>query len=142
MTSHNKYGVGTRLVDLENAVVELRRENRELRTHLGAQLQNLVKDATSTIQASLRIPQDGRDGKDGAPGRDGQSIKGDKGERGDVLYVTPEEVTAQVQELRLKLAKWQAAIQFAYEQNYGTKHQGLKRAIEDTLKTVEKRANS
>ncbi len=140
MTSHNKFTVGTRLVDLENAVKELRRENNELRTHLGGQLTNLVKEATSTIQASLRIPRDGAPGAAGRDGIDGQSIKGDKGERGDVCYVTSAEVTAQVQELRLKLAKWQAAVQFQYEQNTGRTHRGLQSVINSVLKTIEKDA--
>jgi len=107
MTSHNKYSVGTRLVDLENAVTELRRENREIRVHLGGQLQNLVREATSTIQASLRIPQDGAPGRDG---RDGQSIVGPQGERGDVLYIGADEVEAAVKEVRAELLRLRAAV--------------------------------
>jgi hypothetical protein len=140
MTSHNKFTVGTRLVDLENAVKELRRENNELRTHLGGQLANLVKDATATIQASLRIPKDGAPGAAGRNGIDGVSIKGDKGERGDCTIPTESELAAAVNVLRLKLAKWQAAVLFQYEQNTGRTHSGLKKAIENTLKSIEQNA--
>ena len=88
----------------------------------------------------------GEQGIQGLPGKDGvdgQSIIGPigpQGPRGDVLIPNADELSAAVQALRLKLAKWQAAVQFAYEQNWGTKHKGLQRAIENTLGTVVKRA--
>ena len=98
--------VHSRLIALENAVKELRRENQELRVHLGGQLQNLVREATSTIQSSLRMPHDGKDGRDGV---DGQSIVGPQGPAGDVLYIGPEEVAAEVKKVRAELLRVRAA---------------------------------
>lgn len=141
MSTHDttKYSVNSRIAALQNAVTELQKENKELRAHLGAQLANLVKDATSTIQASLRIPQDG------APGRNGsdctcREVKGDKGDAGDITVVGDAGLHAAVTALKLKLAKFQAAILFAAEQNGSTKHQGLRKAVELTLKGIEHRA--
>jgi hypothetical protein len=108
MSTHDttKYSVNSRIAALQNAVAELQKENKEIRVHLFGQLQNLVKDATSTIQASLRIPQDGRDGIDG------QSIKGDQGERGpagDITVYGDAELHAAVIALRRKLLEQRAA---------------------------------
>jgi hypothetical protein len=136
--NQTKYGVHNRLSGLETAVTELKKENAELRTHLAGKLETLVNDKARLIQAGIRIPQDGKDGRNGVDGATGP--QGAQGVPGDVTYITPVEVEAQVQALRLKLAKWQAAVQFAYEQNYGTKHRGLKVAIDNTLKTIENQA--
>lgn len=143
MTSHNKFSVGTRLVELENAVTELRRENRELRTHLGGQLQNLVKDATSTIQASLRIPKDGVDGK---PGADGVSIKGDKGDPGDVLWLNAADhadVLAYVRQIRLEMlhlhARWIESIDRRIKEtdkNSGSLHRMMRLQLEQIKRDI------
>lgn len=71
----------------------------------------------------------------GQNGRDGV-----KGATGDFTVVGPEELRDAVQELRKQLAKWQAAIQFAYEQNNGRPHSGLKAAIAATLRSIEANA--
>lgn len=125
MRAHrNILGNPDRIAMLENAVKELRRENAELRTHLWAQLETKINDQRRLIQDSIRIPRDGKDG---------MSVTGPQGPAGppgDVLYITPAEVTEQVQKLRKQLAKWQAAIKFAYEQNYGP-------VVNSVLKKIE-----
>lgn len=59
MPHDNKFTVIMRLIALENAVTELKRENAELRVHLNATLQTAINDARRTIQddikASLKI---------------------------------------------------------------------------------------
>jgi hypothetical protein len=140
MSGANKYTVHTRIAMLENAVTELKKENAELRTHLAGKLETLVNDKARLIQAGIRIPQDGKDGRNGVDGVSITGPQGAKGDRGDCLIPSDSEVAAALQALRLKLAKWQAAVQFAYEQNYGTKHRGLKVAIDNTLKTIENQA--
>jgi hypothetical protein len=86
----------------------------------------------------------GRDGKDstvpGPRGPAGESIVGPRGQRGDVLIPNESELAGAVQELRVKLAKWQAAVAFAREQNGKRQHSGLKSVIESTLKTIEANA--
>jgi len=138
--NQTKYGVHNRLAGLENAVTELKAENANLRVHLKGALETAVNDAKNLIQDSIRVPLDGKDGRNGVDGVSITGPQGAKGDRGDVLIPNDSEVAAALQALRLKLAKWQAAVQFAYEQNYGTKHRGLKVAIDNTLKTIENQA--
>jgi hypothetical protein len=138
MANDNKYSVNSKISDLQARVLSLETANKELRVHLWGALETKANDLKHVIQDSIRVPLDGRNGIDGANGATGQ--QGIQGVPGDVTYITPAEVAAQVQALRLKLAKWQAAIQFAYEQNYGTKHSGLKIAIDNVLKAIENQA--
>jgi hypothetical protein len=140
MAHNSVYTVNGRLAQLENAVTELRKENAELRVHLKGALQTAINDAKHVIQDSIRVPADGKDGHDG---RDGQSIVGPQGERGpagDITIYGNDELREAVNVLRLKLARWQAAVQFAYEQNTGRTHKGLQSAIDATLRTIEKNA--
>jgi hypothetical protein len=148
MPSHsdNKYTINSKILDLQSRVLALETANKELKLWLLGELQTRINDSQNVIQgaqesdfrelkASVKNGVDGRNGVDGATGPQGA-----QGVPGDVTYITPVEVEAQVQALRLKLAKWQAAVQFAYEQNYGTKHRGLKVAIDSILKTIENQA--
>jgi hypothetical protein len=136
--ANNVYAVNGRLSQLENAVAELKKENAELRTHLWGALETKANDLKHVIQDSIRTPVDGKDGRSGVDGATGP--QGAKGERGDVLVPNETELQQAVQELRLKLARWQAAIQFAHEQNSGQTHRGLKAAIAATLKAIEQQA--
>jgi hypothetical protein len=100
----NKYGVANRLLLLENAVTELRKENKELRTHMVGALHTAINDAKNVIQDSIRVPVDG------APGRDGKDGgTGPQGPPGDVLYIGPDEVAAEVKALRRKLLELRTA---------------------------------
>ena len=150
MSGVNKYTVHTRLAMAENAIAELKKENAELRTHLKGALETAVNDARNLIQsaqasdfrdlqeafggkfadlqASIRIPRDGVDG---------QSIVGPQGPRGDCLIPTADEVACELLAIRLKLARFQAALLHAYAQNWGLKHRGLRAAIENTLRSIE-----
>jgi len=91
----------------------------------------------------------GRRGEKGdtVVGPKGDSIVGPAGAQGiqgppgkDCTMPTEPELADAVTTLRLKLAKWQAAILFAYEQNYGRTHLALKAAVDSVLKNIEQNA--
>jgi hypothetical protein len=133
---------------LQSRVTKLEVENKELRTHLKGALETAVNDAKNIIQssqesdfrdlqnafggkfrdlqASIRIPRDGVDG-----------AVGPVGPRGECTIPNTDEVARELIAIRLKLARFQAAVLFAYAQNYGTKHRGLRTALEHTLRAIE-----
>ena len=142
----NKYSVNSKILDLQSRVLALETANKELKLWLLGELQTRINDSQNVIQgaqesdfrelkASVKNGVDGRNGVDGATGPQGA-----QGVPGDVTYITPVEVEAQVQALRLKLAKWQAAVAFEYEKNTGRKHQGLRAAVAAVLQAVEGQA--
>jgi hypothetical protein len=124
MAHPNKFTVHQRIGQLENAVTELRKENKELRVHLAGALQTAVNDAKNLIQGSIRVPADGKDGAPGRDGVDGQSIVGPQGPAGDVLYVGPDELQTAVSTIRAEMvhnrAKALAAIYQAIIDNEST----------------------
>jgi hypothetical protein len=105
MATHrdNKYSVNARLSELASRVTALEAENKELRVHLAGQLETKINDAKHLIQASIRVPLDGKDGRDG---RDSTV----PGPRGDITVYGPEELQATVIELRRKLKEHHAAV--------------------------------
>jgi hypothetical protein len=124
MSTHrdNKYSVNARLSELTSRVTALEAENKELRVHLAGQLETKINDAKHLIQASIRIPQDGKDGRDG---RD--SVV--PGPRGDITVYGPEELKATVLELRRKLKEQHAKfiavlLEYAQGQNKGNPYPG------------------
>ena len=136
MAHNNIYTVNGRLAELTSRVSELEAENKRLRVHLAGELQTAIHAAKHFIQDSIRVPVDGKDGRDGAQGP--QGIQGVPGR--DCTMPTESELADAVNALRLKLAKWQAAVLFQYEQNTGRKHQGLRAAIDAVLKNIERDA--
>jgi hypothetical protein len=84
--------------------------------------------------------EQGIQGIQGAPGKDGvdgQSIVGPQGPRGECTIPNTDEVARELLAIRLKLARFQAALLDAYVHNYGRKHRGLQAAINATIATIE-----
>ncbi len=134
--ARNKYTLHGKVAALQSAVEQLDAAHRRIKCELLTELQQYLDAHCHGMN--------GKDGVDGRPGSDCQcrEVKGDKGDKGDITVVGDAELLAAVTELKLRLAKWQGAVLFAAEQNGQTKHSGLKKAIELTLKGIEKRANS
>lgn len=147
-TRENRFTVHQRLAASEARLTALEQENAALRAWVSGTVASQINDAKNIIQSAqaadfrdLQVGigkafsdlkasvKNGVDGKDGAPGP--------QGPRGDVLIPNADELSAAVKALRLKLAKWQAAIQKQFEHNYGRKHRGLEAAINNVLKTIE-----
>lgn len=145
----NKYSVHNRLSLLESRLAALDAENKNLRLWIEADLTSKLNGALTTIrdtvaadfrdlQASIRIPQDGKDGKDG------ESIvgpQGSKGERGDVSIVGDAELREAVQKLRKRHAAFLAALVRAQEANSQRPHSGLRYALAAMLSVIEKESN-
>lgn len=132
----NILGNPDRIIALENAVKELRRETAELRVHLAGTLQTAINDAKHDIQASIRVPKDGAPGRDGIDGKPGESIIGPQVLAGSITVIGDAELRAAVNVLRQKQIKWLAAIAHAREQN-GQRPTSQRVLIEAILAKIE-----
>lgn len=109
-------------------------------------LTELVNGTVPCVHVPVPGPQ-GQAGRDAAPARDGIDGKngidgapGPKGDRGDVLIPKESELQQAVIALRLKVAKFQAAVLHAYERNTGRTHSGLKAAVDAAIQSIERNA--
>jgi hypothetical protein len=147
-TRENRFTVHQRLAASEARLTALEAENKTLRQWVASTVASQINDAANTIksaqesdfrdlqdtfggkfsdlQASIRIPRDGVDG-----------AVGPVGPRGECTIPNTDEVARELIAIRLKLAKFQAAVLHSYQLTWGTKHSGLRSAILSTLKTLE-----
>ena len=149
----NAYTVHARLAALENFATETTKANEALRVQL-EQAQKALAAVQIIARSPIQGPQgiagavgsvgprgaDGRPGKDGLDGKD-STVAGPPGRDGldgrDATVPTESELGVAVQVLRDRATKFVAAIRFARDVNSRRKHEGLKAAVENVLRTVE-----
>ncbi|MGB6738450.1 MAG: hypothetical protein WBE55_22145 [Candidatus Sulfotelmatobacter sp.] len=147
MSKNNVYTVNSKILDLQNRVLELEKANKTLRQHVETTLSTKINDSQNVIRsaqesdfrelkASIRIPQDG------APGRDGQSIVGPKGEAGDVTVIGESEMAKAVIDARRKLkmlhATYLAHLIESIEANRRSSSSASARILASHLETVKR----